>query len=94
MEKFKVKQYTKLCILKGNGFDGLELGDDRDDAEVFVEFVNILIEENAKLRQSLARCLTEAEGWLDEARGCKPDGVIGYDGWADEARKLLGSGSA
>ena len=42
-----------------------------------------------RLIKSLRRCLTEAEGFLDEARGCKPNEMIGYDGWADEARKLL-----
>lgn len=41
------------------------------------------------LRKSLSRCLHEAEGWMDESRGCKPDDIIGYDGWADEARRLL-----
>jgi hypothetical protein len=33
--------------------------------------------------------LEEAESWIFDARGCKPEEVIGYDGWADEARKLL-----
>ena len=37
----------------------------------------------------LAVCLSEAEGWLDEARGCTPQDVIGYDGWADKARAIL-----
>ena len=47
-------------------------------------------DEIKQLRKSLARCLAEAEGWLDDARGCKPADIIGYDGWADEARRLLG----
>lgn len=42
-----------------------------------------------RLRQSLRRCLAEAEGWLQEAHGCKPADVIGYDGWAEEALELL-----
>lgn len=46
--------------------------------------------EIERLRKSLSRCLKEAEEWMDEARGCKPDDVMGYDGWADEARWLLG----
>lgn len=49
-------------------------------------------EEDAQLRASLARCLREAEGWMDEARGCKPSDTMGYDGWADEARRLLVDG--
>lgn len=47
-------------------------------------------DEIEQLRNSLARCLKEAEGWLDADSGCKPADVIGYDGWADEARRLLG----
>lgn len=45
-----------------------------------------------QLRTSLARCLREAEGWMYESRGCKPSDTMGYDGWADEARRLLGEG--
>jgi hypothetical protein len=47
------------------------------------------LRENKQLRSSLKRCLTEAEDWLDEARGCKPDEMMDYDGWADEAKKIL-----
>jgi hypothetical protein len=46
-------------------------------------------DEIVKLRASLKRCLEEAESWLFDARGCKPKEVMGYDGWADDARKLL-----
>jgi hypothetical protein len=42
-----------------------------------------------QLRKSLARCLKEAEYLLDESHGCKPSEVMDYDGWADEARRLL-----
>lgn len=47
-------------------------------------------DEIERLRKSLRRCLIEAEGWLDDARGGKPSDVMGYDGWADEAWSLLG----
>lgn len=47
--------------------------------------------EIEQLRKSLARCLDEALEWLDDSRGCKPEDVMDYDGWADEARRLLGS---
>jgi len=46
LEKFEVKHYTDYlhpCI-KGNGFDGLTIGDYRDQAEEFVLFMNKLIE--------------------------------------------------
>lgn len=43
----------------------------------------------AELQDSLKRCLQEAEDWIDECRGCKPEEIIGYDGWAHNARRLL-----
>jgi len=45
MEQFIVKHYTgeERPIIKGNGFDGLEIGGDRREAEDFIQFVNTLI---------------------------------------------------
>jgi len=45
-EKFIVKHYvdTPHPCIKGNGFDGLTIGDYRDEAEQFIEFVNELID--------------------------------------------------
>lgn len=37
----------------------------------------------------VAELLSEAEGWLDDARGCKPDDVIGYTGWDERARRFI-----
>ena len=37
----------------------------------------------------VSELLLEAEGWLDDARGCKPENVMGYTGWADRARKFI-----
>ena len=51
-----------------------------------------LREEVAALRSSLRRCLSEAEGWLAEARGASPESEIDYDGWADDARRLIREG--
>jgi hypothetical protein len=44
---FVVKHYTgdERPILKGNGFDGLELGADREEAEAFVAWVNDKLRE-------------------------------------------------
>jgi hypothetical protein len=41
-EPFVVKNYSgdERPIIKGNGFDGLEVGEDREDAERFVAWVN------------------------------------------------------
>lgn len=47
MEKFIVKHYGNEphpCI-KGNGFDGLTIGDYREEAEEFIIFINKLIEQ-------------------------------------------------
>jgi hypothetical protein len=44
MERFTVKKYeTGRPIIKGNGFDGLEVGEFRYEAEQFIAFVNKLI---------------------------------------------------
>ena len=41
-DKFIIKQYSKdeRPILKGNGFDGLEIGEDRLEAQEFIDFIN------------------------------------------------------
>jgi len=46
IEKFSIKHYseTDRPIVKGNGFDGLEIGLDRYEAEQFINFINKLIE--------------------------------------------------
>ena len=42
IDKFHIKKYSKdeRPILKGNGFDGLEIGEDREEAQDFVDFIN------------------------------------------------------
>ena len=40
-------------------------------------------------RDVLAEVLSEAEGWIDDARGCAPADIAGYTGWAERARALL-----
>lgn len=44
-EPFSIKHYSadERPIIKGNGFDGLEIGRNRDEAMEFVAFVNALI---------------------------------------------------
>ena len=46
MDKFIVKHYSKdeQPILKGNGFDGLKIGEDKEDSEDFINFINNLID--------------------------------------------------
>lgn len=45
MEKFVVKHYTddEHPIIKGNGFDGLVIGEDREEAQEFVNYINKII---------------------------------------------------
>jgi hypothetical protein len=47
IEKFIVKNYCsdQRPIIKGNGFDGLEIGEERWEAEQFIEFINQIIDE-------------------------------------------------
>lgn len=54
-EEFVVKHYSgeERPTIKGNGFDGLELGEDRDEAERFIQFVNKLIQENNLLSKPI-----------------------------------------
>lgn len=42
-------------------------------------------------REVLAEVLSEAESWIDDARGCAPSDIAGYTGWAERARALLAS---
>lgn len=45
MEKFVVKHYTddEHPTIKGNGFDGLVIGEDREEAQEFVNYINKII---------------------------------------------------
>lgn len=50
---FVVKHYSldKHPTLKGNGFDGLTIGDDRSEAEAFVQWVNDRLAELVEYRR-------------------------------------------
>lgn len=65
LEPFAVKQYEDVCIVKGNGFDGQELGTERNDAEDFIGFVNRLVSK-AKLYDEIVMCV--GIKWKDEMR--------------------------
>ena len=47
MEKLTIKHYSsdERPIVKGHGFDGLEIGEDREEAEKFIDFINKLISQ-------------------------------------------------
>lgn len=61
-EPFAVKHYTGCDrpIIKGNGFDGLEIGEDREEAENFVDWVNDRIAAQALLMPSLLKTSTQS----------------------------------
>lgn len=52
MDLFVVKHYRvdDRPSLKGNGFDGLEIGETRDEAEDFIHWVNLRVRENEVFR--------------------------------------------
>lgn len=55
MDRFVVRHYCAedRPTIKGNGFDGLEIGEDRKEAKEFIQFVNILIERIQDVWQSI-----------------------------------------
>ena len=59
MVKFVVKHYAsdKYPSIKGNGFDGLQIGEDREEAEAFINFVNKLTGTLPKARTDCKNCL-------------------------------------
>lgn len=56
-EHFVVKHYTEEegPIIKGNGFDGLRVGDDRQDAEELVSWINAKLDRISELEALLRR---------------------------------------
>lgn len=43
VERFVVKSYGERPILKGNGFDGIPVGDTREEAQRFVDWLNSIL---------------------------------------------------
>jgi hypothetical protein len=63
MEHFVVKHYVGDAhpSIKGNGFDGLTIGDKRVDAEEFVSWVNAVIDRAAKTSGAGANSTQQAK---------------------------------
>lgn len=61
-EPFVVKHYSgsERPMLKGNGFDGLEIGEDRDEAEQFVRWINA-----ALAGQQAGQQAEPTDGWKE-----------------------------
>jgi len=64
MEHFTVKHYIgdSRLTLKGNGFDGLEVGRTREDAQDFVTFLNAAIDAAAKRSTGMSRAFEAPYG--------------------------------
>jgi hypothetical protein len=63
-EHFIVKHYgdDPHPTIKGNGFDGLVIGEYREEAEDFIKFVNSLMIGNDELQTNIALIITEHIG--------------------------------
>jgi hypothetical protein len=67
LEPFIVKHYSadERPTIKGNGFDGLEIGENREEAEAFVAFINTIAEEAVKQeREACAKLCDERSQWI------------------------------
>ena len=66
MERFIVKHYSsdERPTIKGNGFDGLVVGEDREDADEFIGWVNERLMELKKEKAFIERAF-EAHPNLD-----------------------------
>ena len=92
-EPFVIKHYTADLrpTIKGNGFDGLEIGISREEAEEFVAWVNARIaappaaapdEDIEALRRDAKRI-----DWLERnGIGCEKVGNIGFFVWRNGTR--------
>jgi hypothetical protein len=60
-EPFIVKHYIgdEAPCIKGNGFDGLQVGTDREEAQEFIDFVNRVCAERDELASAAHRLLAE-----------------------------------
>ena len=64
-EQFVVKHYVSDLqpTIKGNGFDGLSIGYDREEAEDFITFVNGLATRLDKIQEA---CREVSDDWSPE----------------------------
>lgn len=55
IEHFIVRHYSEdeRPTIKGNGFDGLTIGEDREEAQAFIEWINARLDELALAAKGL-----------------------------------------
>ena len=80
-EHFIVKHYTaeEGPVIKGNGFDGLRIGEDREEAEDFVKWVNARLDRIAQLEGALSSELNPRSA-SDMAKDLANAGKTGVSG--------------
>jgi hypothetical protein len=77
IENFIVKHYHgQSPTIKGNSFDGLEIGEDREEAEEFISFVNSIINKNNQLEERIVSLLES-----EEKLSCLE--TFGVDNWCE-----------
>lgn len=93
-EKFVVKQYSSDSrpTIKGNGFDGLEVGETREEAEEFALWINHRLAERDA---ALERCTEEISALTHSGRqGELEKANVGLAGENERLRELLRQVSA
>ena len=64
-EQFIVKHYSEdeRPMLKGHGFDGLTIGDDRQEAQEFVDYLNTMLRQQQAEIEALNVLVDELAGY-------------------------------
>ena len=81
-EPFIVKHYTSEegPIIKGNGFDGLRIGEDREEAEDFVKWINARLDLLVRLMKQVGLDQFNTPSAEEVARQSGHDGESGVSG--------------
>lgn len=79
MEKFIVKHYAGQAhpIVKGNGFDGIVLGESKEEAQDFVDFINKQLSAKQTTTPQNAELCEYCGGETYLAPICKKPGCLG-----------------
>jgi len=89
IEHFVVKHYTaeEGPVIKGNGFDGLRIGEDREEAEDFVKWVNARLYRITRLEGALSSELNQRSA-SDMAEDLAHEGDSGVSGSAPHIQDI------
>jgi len=78
MEHFVVKHYSEDAhpSIKGNGFDGLVIGNNRSEAEDFINWINAVIDKACNTNKSNI-CIAETKVSVSQWNLDKPECACG-----------------